>query len=108
MIHVLHLACHFCQDEVPSASAGNDELTNRGSNRHSAPPSHSKPGASQSTSLHVVQLGLSSPGGVSTIPTKAEENKAATELRDLLEENPELLKELDSDLIRICEELEVI
>lgn len=33
---------------------------------------------------------------------------AADELQELLEENPEVLKELDADLIRVCEELEVV
>lgn len=33
---------------------------------------------------------------------------AVAELEELLEENPEILRELDADLIRVCEELEVI
>jgi hypothetical protein len=36
------------------------------------------------------------------------EESAADELQALLEEHPEVLKELDADLIRVCEELEVV
>lgn len=40
--------------------------------------------------------------------SEEKEKKAVDELRDLLEENPEVLKELDAGLIRVCEELEVL
>ena len=40
--------------------------------------------------------------------TEPQKKPAVTELQELLEENPELLKELDADLIRLCEDLEVL
>lgn len=40
--------------------------------------------------------------------TDTSKESAFAELEKLLEENPELLKELDSDLIQLCKEMEVI
>ena len=37
-----------------------------------------------------------------------ETGTAVAELQELLEEHPELLKELDAELIRVCEELGAI
>jgi hypothetical protein len=42
------------------------------------------------------------------MPSQETAHRAVNELQELLEENPEILTELDADLIRVCEELEVI
>lgn len=39
---------------------------------------------------------------------KPNAKSAVADLEEYLEENSELLRELDSDLIQLCEELEVI